>query len=131
MLRDSFVGIKICTQILIDLQLGCFQKYKNYQNIKIPIKQWIMEYAKKGQPFLLAVFCKKTKLEICIGITNDMIVESQLLGGIELNERNLDLMLGEGNVRLVWCKTFYPHENKIKSGVALSTMQQLMKSGKF
>ncbi len=31
MLRDFFVGIKICTQILIDLQLGHFQKYKNFQ----------------------------------------------------------------------------------------------------
>ncbi len=130
MLRDSFVGIKICTRIVIDLQIGRFQKYKNFENIKIPIKQWIMEYAKNGQPFLFAVFCKKTKSEICIGITNDMIVESQLLGGIELNDCNLDFMLGEGNVRLMWCKTFYPHENKIKSGVALSTMQQLMKLGK-
>ena len=130
MLRDSFVGIKICTQILIDLQLGCFQKYKNFQNIKIPIKQWIMEYAKKGQPFLLAVFCKETKSEICIGITNDMIVESQLLGGIELNERNLDFMLGDGDVRLMWCKTFYPHKDKMKNGLELSTMQQLMKSEK-
>ena len=130
MLRDSFVGIKICTRIMIDLQLGRFQKYKNCDNIKIPIKQWIIEYAKNGQPFLLAVFYKKTKSEICIGINNDMIVESQLLGGIELNERNLDLMLGEGDVRLVWCKTFYPHEDKIKSGLALSTMQQLMKLGK-
>ena len=37
--RDSFLGIKICTQILIDLQLGRFQKYKNFENIKIPIKQ--------------------------------------------------------------------------------------------
>ncbi len=48
MLRDSFVRIKICTAILIDLWLGHFQKYRNYQNIKIPIKQWIMEYATKG-----------------------------------------------------------------------------------
>ncbi len=129
MLRDSFVGIKICTQILIDLQLGRFQKYKNFENIKKPIKQWIMEYAKKGQPFLFAVFCKETKSEICIGITNDMIVESQLLGGIELNERNLDLMLGEGNVRLMWCKTFYPHEDKMKTVLSLSTMYQLLKLG--
>ncbi len=127
MLRDSFVGIKICTQVLIDLQLGHFQKYKNYQNIKIPIKQWIMEYAKHGQSFLFAVFCKETKSEICIGITNDMIVESQLLGGIELNERNLDFMLGKGNIRLMWCKTFYPHKDKMKNGLSLSTMQQLMK----
>ncbi len=48
-IRDSFVGIKICTTILINLQLGHFQKYRNYQNIKIPINQWIMEYATEGQ----------------------------------------------------------------------------------
>ncbi len=128
MLRDSFVGIKICTQVLIDLQLGRFQKCKKFQNIKIPIKQWIMEYAKKVQPFLFAVFCKETKSRICIGITNDMIVESQLLGGIELNEHNLDFMLNY--IRLMLCKTFYPHKDKTKNGQALSTMQQLMKSEK-
>ena len=85
-----------------------------------------MEYAKHSQPFLFAVFCKETKSEICIGITNDMIVKSQLLGGIELNECNLDFMLGDGNIRLMWCKTFYPHKDKMKTGQALSTMQQLM-----
>ncbi len=127
MLRESFVGIKICTQILIDLQLGRFQKYNNFQNIKIPIKQWIMEYAKHSQPFLFAVFCKESKSEICIGITNDMNVESQLFGGIELNERNSDFMLCVGNFRLMWCKTFYPHKDKMKNGQTLSTMQQLMK----
>ncbi len=59
-----------------------------------------------------------------------MIVESQFLGGIELNERNLDFMLGDGDVRLIWCKTFYPHEDKMKNGLAFSTIQLLMKSKK-
>ncbi len=130
MLRDSFVGIMICTTILIDLQLENFQKYRNDQNIKIPVKQWIMEYATKGWPFLIAVFSKETKSEICIGITNNMIVENQLFGGIELNEHNLDFMLGDGNVKLMWCKTFYPHKDKIKNGPSLSTIQQFMKPEK-
>ncbi len=56
-----------------------------------------------------------------------MTVESQLLGGIELNECNLDFMLGDGNVSLMWCETFYLHKDKIKNGLVLSTMQQLMK----
>ncbi len=59
-----------------------------------------------------------------------MIVESQLLSGIELNENNLDFMLGDGKIRLMWCKTFYLHQDKMKNGLALSTMQQLMKSEK-
>ncbi len=59
-----------------------------------------------------------------------MIVESQLLGGIELNERNLDFIFGDGDVRLMWCKTFYPHKIKMKNGLALSTMQHFMKSKK-
>ncbi len=95
MLRKSFVGIKICTTILIDLDLGRFQKYKNFQNIKIIFKQLMMEYARQGHPFLFAVLNKKTKSDFCIGMTNNMIVESQLLGNIDLNERNLDLILGD------------------------------------
>ncbi len=86
-----------------------------------------MENAKKCQPFLFGVLCKETKSEICIGITNDMNVESQLLGGIELNECNLDFILGEGDVRLVWYKKFYPHKDKMNNGLSLTTMQQLMK----
>ncbi len=126
MLRESFVGIKICTTILIDLQLGQFQKYRNYQNVKIPINQWIVEYAKKGQPFLIDVFNKETLSEICIGITNEIIVEYQLLGGIELNEGNLDYMLVDSDERLMRCKIFYLHKNKMKNGLALSTMHQLI-----
>ncbi len=36
-----------------------------------------------------------------------MIVESQLLGGIDLNERNLDYVVNNDSVELIWCKTFY------------------------
>ncbi len=87
-----------------------------------------MEYATKDQPFLFAVFSKETKSEIFNGIINNMIVESQLLGDIELNESNVDFMVDVGDVRLVWCKTFCPHIDKMKNGIGLSTMQQLMKS---
>ncbi len=89
-----------------------------------------MEYATEGQTFLIAVFSKETKSEICIGITNNMIVESQLFSGIELNQGTLDFVLGDGNVRLMWCKMFYPHKDKMKNGLALSNMQQLMKPEK-
>ncbi len=107
MLRESFVGIKICSTILIDLKLGRFQKYKNIQNIKTQTKEWIMEYATNNQPFLFAVYSKQTQSEICIGIVNNMIVESQLSGRLDLNEHNLDYMLGNDDVRLICCKTFY------------------------
>ncbi len=72
-----------------------------------------MEYAKKGHPFLVAVTCnkknfKKKRSEICIGIVNHMIVESQLLGGIDLNEHKLDYVVDNDSVELIWCRTFYP-----------------------
>ncbi len=65
--------------------------------------------------------------ETCIGIVNDMIVESQLLGGIDLNELNLGYKLGNGDVKLMWSETFYPHKDKMKNGLALYTTQQLLK----
>ncbi len=73
---------------------------------------------------------RQTQTETCIGIINNMIVESQLLGGIDLHETNLECKLGNDDVEVMWCRTFYPHKDKIKCGLALSTMQQLMKSGK-
>ncbi len=89
-----------------------------------------MEYATKGQPILVVVFNKQTWTETCIGVINNMIVESQLLGGIDLNEANLECELGKGDVELIWCRTFYPHKDKMKFGLQISTMQELMKSGK-
>ena len=59
-----------------------------------------------------------------------MIVESQLLGGIDLNEANLESEIGNGDVELMWCRTFYPHKDKMRFGQQISTMQQLMKSKK-
>ncbi len=56
-----------------------------------------------------------------------MIVESQLLGGIDLNECNLDCRPDNGDVKLMWCTTFHPHKDKMKNGLALSTMHQLWK----
>ncbi len=89
-----------------------------------------MEYATKDQLFLVAVYNKQTWTEICIGIINNMIVKSQLLGGIDLNKANLERELGKGDDELMWSRTFYPHKDKMKCGLRISTMQQLMKSGK-
>ncbi len=55
---------------------------------------------------------------------------SQLLDDIDQNEFNLEYMQGNGDVCLSRCKTFYPHKDKMKNGLLLSTMQQHMKSGK-
>ncbi len=98
--------------------------------MKIMVKEWIMEYATKGRPFLVAVYNKQTRAEICIGIINNIIVESQLLGGIDLNNANLENKFYNGDVELMWCRTFYPHKEKMKCGLQISTMQQLRKSGK-
>ncbi len=40
--------------------------------------------------FLIAVYNRQIWSEICIGIVNHMIMESQLLVGTDLNERHLD-----------------------------------------
>ncbi len=46
MLRGSFVGVKIFTTILIDLQLGCIQKYKisNIEDDKIVVDSVDLEF---------------------------------------------------------------------------------------
>ncbi len=75
--EDSFVGTKTCDSILTDLQLGCFQKYKNITDIKTMTKKWIIKYSTEGQPFLISVYNRQNWSETWIGIVNDMIVESQ------------------------------------------------------
>ncbi len=75
-------------------------------------KQWIMEYATKLQPFLGSVCNRQTQSEMFIGIVNHMIVELQLLGGIDLNVGNLEFILGNGDVKLMWFRTFYLQKDK-------------------
>lgn len=57
--RESAVGMKTCVKVLIDLQLGRFQKDMNYEDINITKTQWIMMSARNGQPFLVAIYSKK------------------------------------------------------------------------
>ncbi len=76
------------------------------------------------------MYNRQTQTDICIGIIINMIVELQLLGHIDLHVANLRYKLGKDDVELMWCRTFYLYKDKMKSGLALSTMQQLMKSGK-
>ncbi len=68
--------------------------------------------------------------ETCIGIVNDMIVEIQLTRGIDRNEC-LDNKLGNGEVKLMWFKTFYPQNDKMKNELALYIMQKSWKLGKI
>ncbi len=92
---EAFLGINTCKAVLTELQLGRFVKYKKIKDIKTTVKQWIIGYAAKGQAFLVAVYNRQTQTDTCIGIINDMIVESQLLSGIDLHEANLECKLGK------------------------------------
>ncbi len=51
----------------------------------------------------MSIYNKKMKTETCIGILGTIIVESNLFGGINLNESNLDYLLGNGDVCIEWC----------------------------
>ncbi len=44
------------------------------------------------------MYNRQTQTEICIGIIYNMIVESQLLGGIDLHAANLECKLGKDDV---------------------------------
>ncbi len=50
---------------------------------------------------LVAVYSIE-KSETCIGIENKMIVESQLMGGINLDECSLDYMMVNDDEGLIW-----------------------------
>ncbi len=64
------------------------------------------------------------KAEICIGILGNLMVESNLLGGINLNESNLDYLLGNGHVCIEWWQAFFPNNDKMKNYLTITTMQQ-------
>ncbi len=72
------------------------QKYHRYQNYD---KKWITKYATEGQPFLIDVYNSQNWSETCTD--NDMIVGSQLMRGIDLDEHNLDYKLGNSDVKLM------------------------------
>ncbi len=73
---EAFVGINTCNAVLTELQSGRFVKYKKIKDVNTTVKQWIVEYATKDWSFLVAVYNRQTWTETCIGIINNMIVES-------------------------------------------------------
>ncbi len=70
------------------------------------MKPWMMKYATEGHPFLITVYNRLNCSEICIGIVHNVIVKSQLLRVIDLNELDLDYILGNVEVKFMWCKNF-------------------------
>ncbi len=56
-----------------------------------------MKYATNGYPLLGALYSTQKQSETCMGIVNNVIVELQLLGGVDMNECNLDYVLGNGD----------------------------------
>ncbi len=66
---EAFVGINTCNTVLTELQLGCFVKYKKIKDIKTTVKQWIIGYAAKGQPFLVAMYNRQTRLRLALALS--------------------------------------------------------------
>ena len=121
----SNVGIKTCASLLSELRLGHIQKKKNYPDSdRNAIKEWIIDFASSGRPFIVCFYNKKKRAEICIGILGTMIVESNLFGGIDLNDTNLDYVIGDGQIHIEWCRVFSPNKDKINEGLNITTMQQ-------
>ena len=111
--NETNVGIKTCANLLSKLGLGQMQKTKFCSDFdKLAPKDKIIDLSSSGQPFLVCVYNKKMSADICIGILGNMIVKSNLLGGINLNEPNLDYLLGDGDLRIVWCRVFIPNKDK-------------------
>ncbi len=104
MKNESKVAIKTCATLLSELHLGHIQKKKNVPDIdRSAIKEWMIGLGSSRQPFLVCVYNKKLKVEIFIGFVGTMIVELNLFGGINLNESNLDYLLGDGDICIEWC----------------------------
>lgn len=79
LLQESIVGIKSCTSILSEL-LHLGQKKTSSPGIdRIVVTDWIMDFASICQQFLVSVYDKKKKDEICIGIFSSTMVEPNLL----------------------------------------------------
>ncbi len=71
------------------------KKEKNLIDNSSDSKIWIIEYAGKNQPFLVAIRGRFNTIGQRIGIVQNMIVDATLTDGIESSHDSLDAGLGE------------------------------------
>ncbi len=87
-------------------------------------KSRIMDHALSEQPFLVAIKGKTNSIGHCVGVVNNTIVDSTFKDGLELSHEILDAVLGETVTEILWCKTFYPPKDKLKSDTFIQLMQE-------
>ncbi len=90
-------------------------------------KRQIMDHALSEQPFLVAIKGKTNTIGHWVGVVNNRIVDSTFKDGLELSHETLDAVLGETVTEILWCKTFYPPKDKLKSDTFIQTFKDLMK----
>ncbi len=66
------------------------------------------------QPAIFSVAQYGKKSNIWIDILNHIVVESKLLGDIDLNGCKLGYVYDDGDVSLIWSQTFYAHKKNEK-----------------
>ncbi len=67
---------------------------KNEIDYSSNAKNWIIDYAGRNKPFLVAIRGRYNTIGHCIGIVQNMIVDTTLMDGIELSHDSLDAVLG-------------------------------------
>ena len=97
------------------------QKEEYFNDDSTDVKRWIMDHAYTEQPFLVAIKGKMNSIGHCIGIVQNMIIDATLLNGIELSHDTLDAVLGETVTEIIWCRTFYPTSDKVRSSLSIRT----------
>ena len=84
-----------------------------------------MDHALSEQPFLVAIMGKTNSIGHCVGVVNNTIVDATFKDGLELSLETLDAVLGETVTEILWCKTFYPPKDKLKSDTFIQTFEDL------
>ncbi len=85
-----------------------------------------MDHALSQQPFLVAIKSMTNSIGHCVGVVNNTIVDATFKDGLELNCETLDAVLGKPVIEILWCKTFYPPKDKLKSDTSIQTFKELM-----
>ena len=122
---------KRCVECLSTLRIGYLLKSNPKENMFGFAKEWIMTTAaESSQPFLVAITGQQNIHGHCVAIINHQIVDGLYERSCPLTMSNLDYILGEYVVNIMWCMTFYPNEQYMKVGTPFLNYKDYQKQKK-
>ena len=103
---------------------------KGMENAFVNVSSWIKNNCCETQPILIGISGNTNKIGHCICIMNNQIVDALYERSFPFTDKNLEFVLGDKPIQIVFCKTLYPNEKSVLPNVVVMSYQSYQRMKK-